>query len=769
MASPSDVVEERAAIRAVVDETNSLLASSDLRFRVAGWEHTLPAAGRPQGLINPGVDRCDMFIGLLKRRWGSATGEYSSGFEEEYTLAQARHDQSGSPSIHLFFAELPPTLLEDPGTNLKQVLAFKEKIISERIALFRSFVDPHDLARQVQSLLISKALQSLEETREAPDAGTSAGDEPSATAVPAVELDEAREQMSTALQSLTDIIRGKNQGGDLYDQDRVELIARAFGKDQDEIGSHFANRLFRRRGDFALSVGEAHLWLRSLLSDVGRHEPEDRTIPGWGALLEDPQLGQDKLVAMAASEQAAVSIGATRVMAERHLQPAALFGPEGELPEDGVAALAERWIAILNAQPGIGEALDYFLSSFDPTGDLADAVLEAATLNEKTTTLLSAVRSAITGDPGSLASDYGVVLSARRGNMQLRRILSQHLDDLPDEALVELVRRGDDLRLPALEIGLRRGILNAEQVEKAVNWEDVSLVERLVELAVEDAGTAQVLLGGKSRIGPERLRIELLARASGHDDLVAAHHAKPWDTETWAALLLNAGPEELAEARRLIDTAGTDLRESLQPLLEDRDDLIDFIVERQIGAAGICLARRLQVAADADADATSRLVDLKRVIEAERLSDRLQRLAFIREMAGAVRTESTEEMAIVRAWLEGLAGDIYSSERDALFDSPLAQTLAEIASAGDDATTRTSALRWRAAQSTTGDEELLELIYDDVSEVRMAAIANLIIRWDAQQLTELLDTYAERSKRYWYNIIVALDDHLYAPQPPATP
>lgn len=173
--------------------------------------------------------------------------------------------------------------------------------------------------------------------------------------------------------------------------------------------------------------------------------------------------------------------------------------------------------------------------------------------------------------------------------------------------------------------------------------------------------------------------------------------------------------------------------------------------------------------ADADADATSRLLDLKRVIEAERLSDRLQRLTFIREVAGAVRTESTEEMAIVRAWLEGLAGDIYSSERDALFDSPLAQIMAEIASAADDAPTRTSALRWRAAQSTTGDEELLELIYDDVSEVRMAAIANLIIRWDAQQFAELLDTYAERSRGYWYSVIVALDDYLYAPQPSATP
>lgn len=765
MASPSDAAEERAAIRAVADETNSLLADYDVRFRVAGWEHTLPAAGRPQGLINPAVERCDMFIGLLNRRWGSATGEYSSGFEEEYTLAQARHDRSGAPTIHLFFAELPTSLLEDPGTSLKQVLAFKEKIISERIALFRPFVDPHDLARQIQTLLIAKALESREQARQSPDAGTSAGEEPSATAVPAVELDDAREQMSTALQSLADIIRGEKQSGHLYDQDRLELIARAFGKDQDEIGAHFANRLFRRRGEFVLSVGEARLWLRSLLSDVGRHEVGERTIPGWGALLEDPEPGLDELAAMAASDEVAVSIGATRVMAEHRLRPAALFGPEGKPPEAGIAAVAESWVGILNAQPGIGEALDYFLTSFDANGGLADAVLEAATLNEKTFALLSAARTAIASDPGQLASDYGVVMFSRRGNVQLRRILSDHLDDLPDEGLVELVRRGDgaDLRGRAAEIGLRRGILDAEQVEKAMNWDDASLVERLVDLSVENPETAEALLGGKSAIAQERLRIGLLAKVSMHDDLVATRQQKPWDTDTWGALLLNPGQKELAEARRLIDTDGSLLREALHAHLEDRDDLVDFIVKEQVGAAGICLARRLQLTAEAKG--TSRAADLERVVQAERHSNRLQRAIFIREIACAVRAESAEEMAIAKAWLEGLAGDMYSTERDVVFDSPLAETMAEIASAVDDAPTRTAALRWRAAQPFTGDEELLELIYDDVSEVRMAAIGSLITRWDAPQLIELLDTYAERSRPYWYNIIVALDDHLHAPRP----
>lgn len=767
MASPSDVADERAAIRAVVDETNSLLARFDVRFRVVGWEHTLPAAGRPQGLINPGVEDCDLFIGLLNRRWGSETGEYSSGFEEEYTIAQARHDQSGAPTIHLFFAELPPSLLEDPGTSLKQVLSFREKIISERIALFRSFADPHDLARQVQSLLVSRALAPLERTAQGPEAGTSAGEEPSATAIPAVELDDARDQMSTALQSLAHIIRGDRQAGDLYDQDRLELIARAFGKDKDDIGAHFANRLFRRRGELALSVGEARLWLRSLLSDVGRHEPSDRTIPGWGALVGDPESDLDELVAMAASGEMAVSTGATRVMAEHGLRPTALFEAAGDLQENEIAVV-ERWVELLNAQPGLSEALDYFLTCFDPSGAFADAVREAASLNEKTAVLLSAARDAISGDAVALASDYGVTMFSRRANIQLRRILREHLEDLPDELLTQVLRLGDgaDLRIPAAEIGLRRGILNSEQVGSVIDWDDAALVERLVDLAVDSPQVAEVLLGVKERVGPHRLRIELLARAFEHDDLVAARQQKPWDVDTWEALLLNPGRQDIVEARNLIDTAANGLRGALRPHLVDRDDLVDFVAKQQVSAAGICLARRLQL--EADTDATSRAADLRRVVQAERLSDRLQRSTFIREISAAVRTDSVEEMAIARSWLESLAGDIYSSERDALFDGALAQVMSELALAGEDGSTRAAALQWRAAQPITTDEELLELIYSDASEVRMTAIANLITRWDAPRLTELLDTYAEGGKRYWYNIIVALDDHVYAPRSPCT-
>ncbi len=79
------------------------------------WEDTLPGYGRPQGIIKKDVERCDLFIGLLWSRWGSQTGSYSSGFEEEFELARERRRSAGSPEIWLCFKKIDPDQVNDPG------------------------------------------------------------------------------------------------------------------------------------------------------------------------------------------------------------------------------------------------------------------------------------------------------------------------------------------------------------------------------------------------------------------------------------------------------------------------------------------------------------------------------------------------------------------------------------------------------------------------------------------------------------------------------
>src|SRR5689334_340092 len=93
IASPGDLQPERWGTRKVVEEINHTSGrDAGVYIDLLGWEDTLPGVGRPQGIINEDVDKCDLFIGLLWKRWGTPPGEeYSSGFEEEFIRALQRN------------------------------------------------------------------------------------------------------------------------------------------------------------------------------------------------------------------------------------------------------------------------------------------------------------------------------------------------------------------------------------------------------------------------------------------------------------------------------------------------------------------------------------------------------------------------------------------------------------------------------------------------------------------------------------------------------
>ena len=125
MASPGDLDDERESLRNVERRINAMFRERGVRVSLAGWEEVQPEAGRPQALINPLVHECEIFIGLLSMRWGSATGTYSSGFEEEFEIALARRTQNDeTPAIGMFFKTIDPERLADKGTQLTAVLAF---------------------------------------------------------------------------------------------------------------------------------------------------------------------------------------------------------------------------------------------------------------------------------------------------------------------------------------------------------------------------------------------------------------------------------------------------------------------------------------------------------------------------------------------------------------------------------------------------------------------------------------------------------------------
>lgn len=149
LASPGDLQEERKAIREVVVEFNESWAN-ELGYQVEliGWEETVSRFGRPQHIINQDVDRCDLFLGMIWKRWGTPPdrgGDFSSGFQEEFERSMARHERSGSPELSLFFKQIPDEFMVDPGDDLKRVLEFRNTVIAGKKILFQNFSTLRDM------------------------------------------------------------------------------------------------------------------------------------------------------------------------------------------------------------------------------------------------------------------------------------------------------------------------------------------------------------------------------------------------------------------------------------------------------------------------------------------------------------------------------------------------------------------------------------------------------------------------------------------------
>lgn len=76
LASPGDLADERKLVKENVERINKIIGRTiNWQIELLGWEDTLPGANRPQELINKDVELCDLFLGILWKRWGPTNWE----------------------------------------------------------------------------------------------------------------------------------------------------------------------------------------------------------------------------------------------------------------------------------------------------------------------------------------------------------------------------------------------------------------------------------------------------------------------------------------------------------------------------------------------------------------------------------------------------------------------------------------------------------------------------------------------------------------------
>lgn len=164
--SPSDLKEERFAIEEVVKELNLTFgATHSLIIELLKWEtHSAPgiSSNHPQDLINNDIgDDYDIFIGLLWKKFGTATDKAESGTEEEFMRAYNRFQVNNNSLQVLFYFKqaVPKSMKEINGGELLKIENFKNTLLKKKV-LYWDFDTSENLKNHLR-LHIPKRINNL--------------------------------------------------------------------------------------------------------------------------------------------------------------------------------------------------------------------------------------------------------------------------------------------------------------------------------------------------------------------------------------------------------------------------------------------------------------------------------------------------------------------------------------------------------------------------------------------------------------------------------
>lgn len=289
LASPGDLILERKIAKQVADELNSMLSLKfNVHIELVGWEDTVSSAGRPQEIINRDLERCDVFIGMLWKRWGSAPdneSRYESGFEEEFTIATAGHKTNKKPLISLFFKKIDSPALSDPGEQLQKVVTFRKKIIEEKTLLFQEFESKEEFEGVIRKCISNYVLEHIELSDSQPQAAHA----PDADAEP-VKNDQNKDSFDfspvqgESANFIQSILRrsgdaSKRANLEPFEVARLRLISNGLGDGQNDtsyLGTHDANLIYKNKDRCELDDQE----LLGLLQS-GAKNLKYENIPMW--------------------------------------------------------------------------------------------------------------------------------------------------------------------------------------------------------------------------------------------------------------------------------------------------------------------------------------------------------------------------------------------------------------------------------------------------------------------------------------------------------
>jgi len=133
VASPSDVLDERAGLEEVIRELNDIwIKKQGYRLELLRWEtDTYPNFGQDaQDVISQQIgEDYDIFIGIMWAQYGTPTGRAGSGTVEEFNRVYERF-KSSPESVHImfYFKDAPISPSELDPDQLQKIIDFKKRL-----------------------------------------------------------------------------------------------------------------------------------------------------------------------------------------------------------------------------------------------------------------------------------------------------------------------------------------------------------------------------------------------------------------------------------------------------------------------------------------------------------------------------------------------------------------------------------------------------------------------------------------------------------------
>jgi len=458
LGSPGDLDDERAAIRQAVEELNATTSYPlGYRIEVMGWEDGNAGYGRAQERINKDLETCEVFIGLMWKKWGtppSIEGPYSSGFEEEYELCMKRRSESHAPEVAILFKKISQDFLADVGPELKKVIDFKQKIIEEKKIQFKEFVDSRDLPGYVRRILAEYLFKQKSKRDEIEDAFEIKSPKAEDTSsVSEVSFEDEYNGIVRFFQKLFETSAKSEDNVDHVDVARIRLVASILKRKENDasfIGTHDANILYIEKEKINFELAERRALLRS-----GLRALENQTVPIWSWYKDfrgDDQLWWTTLI----SDDKSTKVGAIKAIR--------MIGQSNPIKVD---LFFDYWFSDKADTDLKLEALKY-LSEFGSKDHLSLIMKEIKANNSSTNTSAIAAYLAILQKFSSIdAAKFAISQSFEIVSKKILHPILGGFHLLDTDIIIDgLSHKNADIKVACLEICIKRGCLSSEKIEE---------------------------------------------------------------------------------------------------------------------------------------------------------------------------------------------------------------------------------------------------------------------------------------------------------------